>query len=1757
MWCVNGDGPGPAPSPSVDQSDPRCVNTRFYATAPLSSSWSRFTDPSLTPSPTDAMSLRVLEIIFFLYFASHVPITLCIDLQALLPGQVYPQPLRDLLRWYAERFKDPMMLDPPPWFRSFIVCEALLQTPFFPVAAYAFLREAEGATGEPGSSSSSLSPQRVHLTEPVAPPSVTGSPCQTGRGSGGVLLLVSGPGTAQTPPLMDLSRNNTGQSNLIQVPGGCRWIRTPAIIYSTHVATTLVPILAHILFHQFPTAPHPGPQTLQERWLLVSIYAPYLLVPVLILLTMLLSSTYSSAPRSGPTRTNPRSGRRRLTLSRAEGSCIKAELGSQCQCCLSVKSPRPEETELDSYLTLHRSYYPGRTVCGRGGRPQLLPVLTLAATAAPTEEDEPLLFPLRCLHGHVPQARHHVDRASARVVRCAREPPRRAAVQLGQRPTAGTEKPRQPVKKQQQDRLDYLPQREESSIRGHPPLRSTPQEQQHPRQPVTMETVGDFEYSRKDLVGHGAFAVVFKGRHRKKTDWEVAIKCINKKNLSKSQILLGKEIKILKELQHENIVALYDVQETPNSVFLVMEYCNGGDLADYLQAKGTLREETLKVFLQQIAAAMRILNSKGIIHRDLKPQNILLSYTGRKKSNISGIRIKIADFGFARYLQSNMMAATLCGSPMYMAPEVIMSQNYDAKADLWSIGTVIYQCLVGKPPFQANSPQDLRMFYEKNKNLQPIIPRETSPQLSDLLLGLLQRNQKDRMDFDTFFSHPFLEPSATIKKSCPVPVPSASNTVTDCSCGSSPCIRYNSPPVSLQGARPSGELYGGPEGPKAKVTSHSFRAVCDTAAEEEEEEEEEEVQGEFCSLPDMQTLAEDGLSSPPLGPPNFLQLSKESAGSTSSKNSSCDTDDFVLVPHISTDSSHTAQLCTCHWLAPPPQEDGLEADWLKLVPELSSEVNKELRLRRLASTGLLLDSRCPAASSPPSDCSLLLPSPLPPGPSRQQQPTPGQTPMVSPRAETTPIPVPTQVRNYQRIKQNLSSSPTTTLYSSPRSGTVRRSNTSPMGFPKVGSGSPSSADVPQTVGRRLSTGSSRPYSPSPLVGTIPEQLGHCCCHLQGHEPRSRSSSGGSPVPSSQLLGARLQSAPTLTEVYQTRQKLHKQLSDPVQPSSSCSHSPQLGRPANLGSSPTKLLGSSPRTSDWLQKSPLPTIIGSPTKIISAPFKIPKTQASCNLMALADSPAPSKMLADVRDVCAHHCSPYIGGRPAAPEASRTFGRSVSTGRLSEQPIRITLGGQTNQGSTESLNTERPMDTAPAGPSGLAPGGSASPRTVMFTVGSPPSSSTPPTCSHLCTRPRTTSVGSNSSAGSLCSTSGRNYVGSPPGMAMGSSPPGGFGGGQLVPGSDGAPSSLRYTPLVLDLALDLFLVLVMDLVLVLVLALVMDLDLVLVLALVMDLDLVLVMVLVLALALDLFLVLVMDLVLVLALVMDLDLVLVLVMVLVLALALVLFLVLVMDLVLREHTDTLMHLRMMLSFTDCVLEMAAVRAGGADLGVSAASLYPPRTVWWWIRSASSVKSGGKQVEQLVLYMKAAQLLASSLHLAKAQIKSAKLNPSTAVKQGETHLHLSLLCTHCTCDLTHLTSSPCCSSSSSSPCSSSSSSSSVVKNLNDRYKSCISLCRRLTDKLNHFFSDKQRFVDEINSVTAEKLIYNHAVEMVQSAALDEMFKQTEDIAYRYSKAAMLLDGLSKILQDPTDIENVVKYKASVDRRISALCYCTVTLYE
>lgn len=264
---------------------------------------------------------------------------------------------------------------------------------------------------------------------------------------------------------------------------------------------------------------------------------------------------------------------------------------------------------------------------------------------------------------------------------------------------------------------------------------------------------GKYEYEKKNLVGHGAFAIVFKGKHRQEKK-SVAVKVIQRSKIGKpADKLLGKEIEILKSLKHENIVSLLDFEENNEQILLVMEYCNAGDLAEYLQKQGTLSEDTIRTFLQQIVAAMKVLHEKGIIHRDLKPGNILLN---RDSSENNRLRVKIADFGFARHLQGTDMAATLCGSPMYMAPEVLMGHSYCAKADLYSIGTIVYQCLTGRAPFHASTPPELRAFYERTHTLKPSIPSTTSAALKDLICSLLIRNPRERLSPSDFFRHPFI-----------------------------------------------------------------------------------------------------------------------------------------------------------------------------------------------------------------------------------------------------------------------------------------------------------------------------------------------------------------------------------------------------------------------------------------------------------------------------------------------------------------------------------------------------------------------------------------------------------------------------------------------------------------------------------------------------------------------------------------------------------------------------------------------------------------------------------------------------------------------------------------------------------------------------------------------------------------------------------------------------------------------------------------
>ncbi|KAI1940562.1 Serine/threonine-protein kinase [Ophidiomyces ophidiicola] len=304
------------------------------------------------------------------------------------------------------------------------------------------------------------------------------------------------------------------------------------------------------------------------------------------------------------------------------------------------------------------------------------------------------------------------------------------------------------------------------------------------------------KYSMIEEIGKGSFATVYQGIHIKHRTY-VAIKAVNIGPLNKKlKDNLKMEIEILKGLQHPHIVSLIDCDESsPSCIHLVMEYCALGDLSLFIRKRDTLRQHELtrdmiakypnpsvgglnevivRHFLKQLASALQFLRSKDLIHRDLKPQNLLLnpspsSYTKgllrvmpyKTRSDsftpLVGIAslpmLKIADFGFARSLPSTSLAETLCGSPLYMAPEILRYEKYDAKADLWSVGTVLFEMLLGRSPFRAGNHVDLLRKIEKNEDkIRFPSQTEVSEPMKTLIRSLLKRNPVERVSFNDFFA---------------------------------------------------------------------------------------------------------------------------------------------------------------------------------------------------------------------------------------------------------------------------------------------------------------------------------------------------------------------------------------------------------------------------------------------------------------------------------------------------------------------------------------------------------------------------------------------------------------------------------------------------------------------------------------------------------------------------------------------------------------------------------------------------------------------------------------------------------------------------------------------------------------------------------------------------------------------------------------------------------------------------------------------
>ncbi|KAI3429516.1 hypothetical protein D9Q98_005605 [Chlorella vulgaris] len=252
-------------------------------------------------------------------------------------------------------------------------------------------------------------------------------------------------------------------------------------------------------------------------------------------------------------------------------------------------------------------------------------------------------------------------------------------------------------------------------------------------------------------IGSGSFAVVWRARHVE-SGQEAAVKEINLSKLNaKLRQSLESEVSILKRINHDNIVKLHEVLEEANRLYLVMEFCAGGDLAHFLRHVKRVPELTAQHLMRQLAAGLRQMWAHHLVHRDLKPQNLLLS------AAVPDATLKIADFGFARNLQPQGLAETLCGSPLYMAPEILHFHKYDAKADLWSIGAILYELVVGRPPFTgANQFQLLRNIERSDARVPEAIAATLSPACRHLIHCLLRRNPVERLSFEEFFRHPFV-----------------------------------------------------------------------------------------------------------------------------------------------------------------------------------------------------------------------------------------------------------------------------------------------------------------------------------------------------------------------------------------------------------------------------------------------------------------------------------------------------------------------------------------------------------------------------------------------------------------------------------------------------------------------------------------------------------------------------------------------------------------------------------------------------------------------------------------------------------------------------------------------------------------------------------------------------------------------------------------------------------------------------------------
>uniref|UniRef100_A0A8D3DA13 Calcium/calmodulin-dependent protein kinase 1Da n=1 Tax=Scophthalmus maximus TaxID=52904 RepID=A0A8D3DA13_SCOMX len=256
----------------------------------------------------------------------------------------------------------------------------------------------------------------------------------------------------------------------------------------------------------------------------------------------------------------------------------------------------------------------------------------------------------------------------------------------------------------------------------------------------------------------GAFSEVVLAQE-KLTGRMFAVKCIPKKALKGKESSIENEIAVLRKIKHENIVALEDIYESPDHLYLIMQLVSGGELFDRIVEKGFYTEKDASTLIRQVLDAVNYLHKMGIVHRDLKPEN-LLYFNPQDES-----KIMISDFGLSKMEGSGDVMSTACGTPGYVAPEVLAQKPYSKAVDCWSIGVIAYILLCGYPPFyDENDSKLFEQILKADYEFDAPYWDDISDSAKDFIGNLMEKDPAKRFTCDHALRHPWISGDTALCK---------------------------------------------------------------------------------------------------------------------------------------------------------------------------------------------------------------------------------------------------------------------------------------------------------------------------------------------------------------------------------------------------------------------------------------------------------------------------------------------------------------------------------------------------------------------------------------------------------------------------------------------------------------------------------------------------------------------------------------------------------------------------------------------------------------------------------------------------------------------------------------------------------------------------------------------------------------------------------------------------------------------------------